>query len=378
LLGSDLLGSDLLGSDLLGSDLIEEPKTIAIFRLGHLGDTIVAMPAFWTVRKRFPAARILYLTQEHQAGKRVQSSDVLPNGIVFDEVVRYTLGTGGVSKLQILQTLLTLRRQRIDMLVYLPPYRTPAQLDRDAKFFRLAGIKRIVGMQGYRDTNYRPSGSPLPTVRREVDILLSHLAKDGIQIGEQPSKLRHLGLSNAERDFARQWLCERGIDVSRPIVGMGPGSKMLSKLWPMERFVEVAQGLDRSWSPTFIVFGGPAERVVCQTVCDGVTRAHNVAGELTVRQSAAIFEHCHLYLGNDTGTMHIAAAAGVRCVALFSARDWPGRWFPYGEGHVVHRVVVPCEGCMLETCDKDNLCLQKIEVAPVLASAEQILAARFS
>ena len=366
-----------MGGNLTGGGLQTEPKTIAIFRLGHLGDTIVAMPAFWTVRKRFPSARILYLTQEHQVGKRVQSSDVLREGTVYDEIISYTLGAGGVSKLQVARTLLALRRQRIDMLVYLPPYRTPAQLDRDARFFRLAGIKRIVGMQGYRDTDYRPKGSPLPTVRREADILLSHLAKDGIEIDEKPSDLKHLGLSDAERDFARRWLCERQIDPARPIVGMGPGSKMLPKLWPIDRFVEVAQGLDRVWSPTFIVFGGPAERAVCQTVCDGVTRAYNVAGDLTVRQSAAIFEHCHLYLGNDTGTMHIASSAGVRCVALFSARDWPGRWFPYGDGHFCHRVVTPCEGCMLETCDKNNRCLTEIGVPKVLASAEKVLSERF-
>ena len=105
-------------------------------------------------------------------------------------------------------------------------------------------------------------------------------------------------------------------------------------------------------------------------------QSHNAAGELTVRQSAAVLDHCKMYLGNDTGTMHLAAAQSVPCVALFSARDWPGRWYPNGTANVILRQVVDCEGCMLETCDKGNLCLDLItEQAAVLAAA-QVLADR--
>jgi len=344
--------------------------------MGHLGDTIIALPALWTVRKRFPNAHIVFLSQQHNAGKNVQGLEVLREGTVYDEEMSYTLGSGGVSKLQVLKTLLRLRLKRIDTLIYIPSYRTASQLARDKRFFQLAGIKNIVGMRGYAETDYRPQGSPLPVVQHEADILLSHLAKDGVTTELDRYSLMDMGLSAEEKAFGEKFAAERGLKTGRPVVGIGPGSKMPSKLWPIERFIEVSKTLYDEFKPIFVLFGSPQEREVCQQIADHFPDAINVAGELTVRQSAAVFEHCDLYLGNDTGTMHIAVAAGVRCVALFSARDWQGRWYPYGKGHAIHRVIVPCEGCMLEVCDKQNLCLTSISSAKVAESAAAVLRER--
>ena len=350
-----------------------EPRVIAVFRMGHLGDTIVALPALWTVRKQFPKAKIVYLTQEHDAGRLTQGTDVLRPGTVFDEKLTYTLGSGGVSIPDILATILRLRRAKVDTLIYIPSARSAKQLKRDAMFFKLAGIKQILGMGGYKGVVQYPRAKPLPTVPNVADVLLSHLKQDGVASSESPEKLLDFGLSDEERRFGTDWLRQRGVDLSRPVVGIGPGSKMPSKLWPTERFIEVARTLEERYGASFLLFGSKEEREICQKIVDQVKHGINCAGEFTVRQSASIFEHCTLYVGNDTGTMHIAAASKVPCVAVFSARDWPGRWSPYGRNHTVLRVAVDCEGCMLETCDKGNLCLTSIPVADVLAAADRIL-----
>lgn len=352
---------------------MKEPRRIAVFRMGHLGDMVIAMPALWTVRRRFPNARILFLNQEHKKGQIAQGLDVIRPGSVYDDTLGYRLGEGGVSKGDIVKALVKLRLARIDTLIYIPSARNPAQLKRDRLFFRLAGIKRIVGMTGFAETDYRPKGSPLPSVTHEADLLLRHMARDGVSLDVDPHTLVGLGLTDEERSEAKAWLEAKGVDPTRPLIGIGPGSKMPAKLWPIERFVEVAQALDAEFSPTFITFGSGAERETCGRIVDAVTQGINGAGELSIRGSAAVFEHCNLYLGNDTGTMHLAASASVRCVALFSARDWPGRWYPYGKGHAVHRFVVPCEGCMLEVCDRGNLCLTSIDATAVTASASKIL-----
>lgn len=352
---------------------MKDPRRIAVFRMGHLGDMVIAMPALWTIRRRFPEAKILFLNQEHRKGLIAQGLEVIRPGSVYDDTLGYRLGEGGVSKGDVLRALMRLRLERIEMLVYIPSARTPAQLKRDRLFFRLAGIKRIVGMTGFAETDYRPEGTPLPSVTHEADLLLSHMARDGVSLDVDPHTLVGLGLTDEERAFAAVWIAEKGIDPTRPLVGIGPGSKMTAKLWPIERFIEVARIIDAEFTPNFIAFGSGAERETCARIVDAVERGVNAAGELTIRQSAAVFEHCQLYIGNDTGTMHLAASAGVRCVALFSARDWPGRWYPYGKGHTVHRFAVPCEGCMLEVCDRANLCLTSIDVAAVAASAVRTL-----
>jgi ADP-heptose:LPS heptosyltransferase len=93
-----------------------------------------------------------------------------------------------------------------------------------------------------------------------------------------------------------------------------------------------------------------------------------------VRQAAAALSICRLYIGNDTGTMHLAAAVGTKCIAIFSARHFPECWYPYGLGHIVLRRRVPCEGCTVFECNEhDNLCLKLIQVKDVIDAVEKIL-----
>jgi len=95
-------------------------------------------------------------------------------------------------------------------------------------------------------------------------------------------------------------------------------------------------------------------------------RIVNWAGSLSVLESAEALRRCTLYLGNDTGIMHLAAAVGTRCIAIFSARDHPGKWYPYGQGHVVIRKQIPCEGCYLTVCEEHRMaCLMEINVEEV-------------
>ena len=219
------------------------------------------------------------------------------------------------------------------------------------------------------NANFKPRSVPHPKVTNVCDFLIESLKREGVFVPDDPFTLMHMGLSQEERDKAKHWLSERGVKPGDLVIGIGPGSKMPSKLWPPERFREVAKAIDEKYSPIFLAFGSVAEREVCESVLTGLGRGINCAGEMDVRMSSAVFEHVSVYVGNDTGTMHMAVSGGAKCVALFSARDWPGRWNPYGEGHTVFREVVPCEGCMLEVCDKENLCMMKILPNKVIDAA---------
>jgi len=72
--------------------------------------------------------------------------------------------------------------------------------------------------------------------------------------------------------------------------------------------------------------------------------------------------------------MHLSSAVGTACVAIFSAQNWPGRWHPYGNKNIVLRKSLPCEGCMMCMCPKeDTECLMQISVAEVLKACESFL-----
>jgi ADP-heptose:LPS heptosyltransferase len=184
-----------------------------------------------------------------------------------------------------------------------------------------------------------------------------------------------LRLTQEEIEEAKNWLSLSGLNRQQVLIGMGVGSKMPAKTWPRDRYTLLGRRIIEELNGIPIIFGGPEDRALGDNLIKEWTVGGNAAGELNVRQAAAALSFCRLYLGNDTGTMHLAAAVGTRCVAIFSARTFPGCWYPYGSGHTVLRANVPCEGCMLEKCREFDLaCLKLISVEEVMDACRRALA----
>src|SRR5258708_1287907 len=124
------------------------------------------------------------------------------------------------------------------------------------------------------------------------------------------------------------------------LLAVGAGSKMPAKRWPPERFVEVIRRALSEFPGILVVFlGGADEEGYCQALCDEIGPSTvNLAGKLSISGSAAVLEQTHAYVGNDTGVMHLAGAVGTPCVAIFSARDFPGLWEPMSS---THRILPP-------------------------------------
>ena len=145
----------------------------------------------------------------------------------------------------------------------------------------------------------------------------------------------------------------------------------------MERYVEVVQRLIAEFDIWPVVFGGEEDRQIGNDLLATWRRGHNAAGALGLRPAAAALKRCVLYAGNDSGTMHLAAAVGTPCVAVFSAREWPGMWYPYGDRNRILRSQIDCEGCGLFECsERHNECLKRISVDEVLAACQAILGER--
>jgi ADP-heptose:LPS heptosyltransferase len=177
-------------------------------------------------------------------------------------------------------------------------------------------------------------------------------------------------------DVIRARLRATGLGERPQFIALAPGSKMPAKRWPLENFAELGRRLLCGHPELrIVVVGGIADRGLGDTLCASIgAGVHNFAGALTLFESAALLAEGLCYVGNDTGTMHLAALAGTPCVALFSARDYPGKWDPAGSRHVVLRRDVPCAGCMLEICvDHGNRCLRLITVEDACVAVENVL-----
>ena len=351
-------------------------RRILLYRIGHLGDTIISLPAMWAIREHFPQAHMALLSNAYDGRHGVLAESVLPTAGLFDQWLTYPTSDEQTPAREFFKLLLRLRRGHFDTLVYLAPrQRTPRQVRRDLLFFRAAGIRHFIGHEGFIPYPPRVDKEPLPFLEHETDHLLGRLERSGIPVPPLGQRRIDLKLTPDEIERARSWLaasCGEAHRQRRP-VGLCPGSKWRSKIWPEERFAELGQRLMKEFGLFPVLFGGTEDRERGERLIAYFGSGANAAGSLTVREAAAALSYCQLYVGNDTGTMHMAAAVGTPCVVTFSAQDWPGRWYPYGSGHTILRHAVPSEGCMLSVCDRDLQCLKLIDVDEVLRACRSVL-----
>lgn len=164
-------------------------------------------------------------------------------------------------------------------------------------------------------------------------------------------------------------------DISKSVlIAFGPGSKMQSKRWGEDRFRQLGIHLIKNYKIFPLIFGGPEDSELGDRLITAWGTGLNLAGKLSIPEAAVAMSRCNFYFGNDTGTMHLAAVAGLRCVCLFSARDNPGRWRPVGEGHQILRGRIDCEGCSAIECPYgDPKCMAMISVDQAYAAAEKFL-----
>jgi lipopolysaccharide heptosyltransferase II len=170
---------------------------------------------------------------------------------------------------------------------------------------------------------------------------------------------------------------ELGIPMDRPWVVIHPGARYWFKAWPVERFAEVADRLIDRFGCQVLVGGSPEERALIQSVVgQAKSRLLSLAGRSDVRTLAALLKRSALFLGNDTGAMHIAAAMGTPVVALFGPSN-PTEWGPRGGPANVIYKGLDCRICFHPTCRRgEENCMKLITVDEVWAACLKLLTAR--
>ena len=344
-----------------------------------MGDTLVALPAFWAVRRVFPNAHISLLSNADLKNPHyISPRSVLPKSGLFDEFLTYPTNLGAIlTNIARLKLMLELRRKKFDAVIYLMPrVRTTQQIERDLKFFKLCRIHKVLGAK-YLLENTLTLNTPKPTPRiiSEAKFLIDTLKHENLEINDGAANVHDLGLTEQEHASANSWfensISEKQRDM--PIIAVAPGSKWESKVWFEDRYSTVILKLVQEQNVLPVIFGGPEDREKGDRLIARWNTGINSAGQLTVRQSAALLDRCALYVGNDTGTMHLAAAVNVPCVAIFAAIDWIGRWEPFGSKNTVFRKTVECEGCQTADCFNAHKCLDLVSTDEVITACTDTL-----
>lgn len=344
-------------------------KRVLIYRLGSLGDTVVALPCFHLIARVFPRAERRMLTNFPIHAKAPAAAAILGDSGLVHSYIRYTAGTRNPAAL--LQLAIEIRRFRPEVLVYLMPLRSPKAVQRDRIFFRLAGVRRLVAIPGEMELEH--SFDP-DTGRFESEA--ARLSRTLRELGDaNPGNPANwsLQLSAAETEAARQALAPLS---GKPLIICGPGTKMQAKDWGKENWRALLAELFALYPRHGLALVGAAEdSEVSEFAARQWSGAKvNLCGLLTPRQTAAVMTYASVFLGPDSGPMHLAACARVPAVIAFSARGLPGIWFPAGGRNQVIYHQTSCYGCGLETCvNEARRCLASIAVAEMVAAVGRVL-----
>ncbi len=340
----------------------KEIKNVLIFRIGSLGDTLVALPAFHLIRTEYPNSQITLLTNTPADGgiKAAPSHQILIGSELIDNYIEYPHGQ--ISFKSFVKVINQIRKLSPDRSVYLMPIRSNSQRFRDAFFFLLSGILNIRGLYPVKNCNTHIKLSNSNLYESEANRIIRSI---GYSSNELNQKLFSLELQSDEFEVANKLL-----DVlHKPFIALSVGAKVPAKDWGSDRWIELLQilqdKLNGSYSLVFL--GSPDEHERCESIVKNWHGEYlNLCGAINPRQSAAVLNQASLFIGHDSGPMHLASSVGIPCISIFAARDKPGVWFPYGNEKNVFYNEVPCSNCKLSVCaDQKMICIRSIQANEV-------------
>ncbi len=337
-------------------------RNILVIKLRYIGDVLLGTPVLRALRERFPQARLTMVVN-------LGTEDILKWNPDVDEVL--VVGRGELDAQ--FRFLNELRRRRFDAVIDL------TDGDRSAVMARLSGAPVRIGF----NEEHRWRGLLYTSVVRVRPGVVHRLERDleAVRVlGIEPKPwLPVLRTSPEDEAEAARLLEEVGIGECEgkgtpPLAMLLPGARYWFKAWPVERFAELADRLTGVVGCRVLVGGDAREREVAEAIRTRSRFAPTVlAGRTTLRQFSAVLKRCALFVGNDNGPMHMAAALGTPVVALFGPSD-PAVWGPRGEQHRIFYKELDCRACFHPDCFRgDQNCMRLITVDEVWAAAQELL-----
>jgi len=331
-----------------------------------VGDAILSIPALAALRARWPHAEIAVLARPWVADL-YRDQDLVDRLIPFDYRGRHR-GVSGIERLA-----RELRAQRFDSAV-LFQYAFEA-----AWIAWRAGIPERIGYardaRGPLLTRSIPLPLPGEIPPHEAHYYLELLRRAGWipALPELPPVRLRVAPSALER--AETFLRGAGCPSDSLRVAFGSGAAYgTAKCWPANRYADLARRLVAEYGAQVLLFGAASEAPVAAEVESGAGHGViNLIGRSAIGDLPALLARCHLFVGNDSGAMHVAAAVGLPVVAIFGPTDPVGTRPLASQLSIVQRKVA-CSPCFLRHCPIDHRCMKFVDLELVLDAARGWLA----
>jgi heptosyltransferase-3 len=179
--------------------------------------------------------------------------------------------------------------------------------------------------------------------------------------------------------LVQQMLAERGIAPGMPYAVLRPGAATFTKRWAPEQFATIARWLRETHGLVPVVDLGPGERGIIEIVRRSLGPETIILHSLSLRELVALIAGARLFVGNDTGPTHVAAALGCPCAVIFGSSS-PANWRPWNTEHCVVANDFPCNPCPGDRCYAfaEPRCILSVTVDQVKEACEALLAGKGS
>jgi heptosyltransferase II len=292
-----------------------DPRNILVIDFGQLGDVVMSLPALRAIREKFPYAKITVAVGK--PGKELLNLCGYANEILEVDRVALRDGPTLISIGRIAKFVSQVRKQKFDFVIDLHSY-----YETNILGFLSGASHRLYSRRENRSldflSNFKPQPARERTAAHLVDRYLDMLKPLGI---ENVPRIPVLKTSPADDKAVEAMLKKEKAQSRELLVGMFPGAGNASRVWPLEKFAEVADHLIRNDRVRVIVFAGPEERALVPQMRSVFPGGTIFFDRLTIPQLASAQARLTLFISNDTGPAHIAAAVGTPVVVILDQPD---------------------------------------------------------
>jgi heptosyltransferase-2 len=345
-----------------------DPARLVVLSPNWLGDAVMALPAIADLRRRFPSAHVAVAAR----GSVAPMFELAPG---LDAVLTLRWTGKLLARGRRHEDVAMLRAAGFDTAVLLPNSMASAWL------VRSAGIRERWGYAADWRSPLLTRAVPKPKGSRHQGAYYQHLTGT---LGAPPGPLEPvLKAAEANVQAGRELLIARGWDGQRPLVALAPGAAYgNAKRWPPERYAALVSTLVSAHGATCVLVGASvdatATRLVEQSVAaEARSYVLDLAGATSLQDLAGVLTLAGTCVSNDSGAMHLAAALGVRVVAIFGPtrekETAPLARAARPATILIHDVF--CRPCMLRECPIDHRCMTGLDAAGVEAAVAEAMRA---
>ena len=288
------------------------PRNILVIDFGQLGDVVMSLPALRAIRERYPHAQITVIVG--RPGAEIIDMSGYADATIEVDRVELRDGFKPLSVLRIVRVVKDVRQRKFDFVIDLHSFSETNLLG-----FISGASKRLFSRRPGRSLDFLANFNPKPPVDKNdpdqhlIDRYLDVLVPLGIK--DQP-RVPRLTTKVEDGRAVDAMLRKAKAESGAPLVGLFPGAGHPGRCWPLEQFAQLADFLIRNDGVRPIIFVGPEERHLVQRMRDIFPATCVILEKLSIPQLAAAQARLAVFVSNDTGPVHIAAAVGTPIVVL--------------------------------------------------------------